>query len=139
MKEDDYRHLIYNLTMKFAKTLSKLNPEMTFCYVSGKATDSSEHGRSMWARVKGKTENDLMKLPFKQVFAFRPGYMQPTKGLKNTLTLYKFFALLYPLLRLVFLSGACTLKDVGIAMINVATRGYPKPVLEVNDIVAAAK
>jgi len=80
----------YKLTMNFASVLSKLNPEMTFCYISGAATDSTEKGRTMWAKVKGKTENDLMKLPFKQVYNFRPGYMQPTKGMNNTLPYYKF-------------------------------------------------
>jgi uncharacterized protein YbjT (DUF2867 family) len=78
MKEPEYHRLTYTLTLNFAETLSKLNRDTTFCYVSGGGTDSSEKGRSMWARVKGKTENDLMKLPFKQVFAFRPGYMHPT-------------------------------------------------------------
>jgi uncharacterized protein YbjT (DUF2867 family) len=83
MKEPEYYRLTYTLTLNVAQTLSKCNPDMTFCYVSGASTDSTEKGRSMWARVKGKTENDLMKLPFKQVFAFRPGYMHPTPGLKN--------------------------------------------------------
>lgn len=139
MKEDEYRHLTHDLTMNFATTLSKLNQEMIFCYISGAGTDSSEKGKLMWARVKGKTENDLMKLPFKQVYAFRPGFIKATKGMKNTLKYYKFFSWLYPLLRLVFPSGVSTLKEIGLAMIHVATGGYPKPVLEVNDIVAAAK
>ena len=87
MKEADYNRVTYDLTLHVANTLVKINPEMTFCYVSGAGTDSSEQGRSMWARVKGKTENDLLKLPFNAAYMFRPGYIQPIKGLKNT---YKF-------------------------------------------------
>ena len=85
MKEEDYTRMTYMLTMHVATTLSKCNTKMVFSYISGASTDSTEKGRSMWARVKGKTENDLKKLPFKHVYLFRPGYMQPTKGLKNTL------------------------------------------------------
>jgi hypothetical protein len=86
---DDYYKMTYTLTMGVARILSKGNPDMTFCYVSGSGTDSSEKGRLAWARVKGKTENDLMKLPFKQVYAFRPGYIHPTPGLKRTHPYYK--------------------------------------------------
>lgn len=138
-READYRHITYDLTMSVARTLSKLNSDMTFCYISGKATDSSEHGRLMWARVKGKTENDLMKLPFKRVFAFRPGMLRASEGMKNTLKYYKYVAWLYPVLRLLYPSGVSTLKELGLAMIHVSARGYGKPVLEVNDIVAAAR
>jgi len=139
MKEDDYRHVTYDLTINFAKTVSKLNSDMTFCYVSGKSTDSSEKGKLMWARVKGKTENDLMKLAFKQVFAFRPGFIKATKGQKNTLKYYKYFAWLYPILKVIYPSGACTLKEIALAMINVTEKGYSKHILEVNDIVAASQ
>lgn len=139
MKEEAYRHVTYDLTLSVARTLSKLNPEMTFCYISGKATDSTEHGRLMWARVKGKTENDLMKLPFKRVYAVRPGMLRATEGMKNTLKYYKYVAWLYPLLRLLYPSGVSTLKELGLAMIHVSARGNDKPVLEVNDIVAAAE
>jgi uncharacterized protein YbjT (DUF2867 family) len=138
MKEPEYFKLTYTLTMNVAQTLSKLNPDMTFCYVSGGGTDSSEKGRSMWARVKGKTENDLMKLPFKQVFAFRPGYMHPTKGLKNTLPYYKYMSWMYPFFRAVFPKFVSTLAELGLAMINVTRFGYEKQVLEVKDIVALA-
>ena len=137
--ESEYRHIIYDLTMSVARTLSKMNPDMTFSYISGKATDSSEHGRLMWARVKGKTENDLMKLPFKRVYAFRPGMLLPTPGMKNTLKYYKYITWLYPLLRLVAPSTVSTLKELGLAMIHVASKGYGTPILEVNDIVAASK
>lgn len=139
MKEDAYRHITYDLTMSVARMLSKLNSDMTFCYISGKATDSSEHGRLMWARVKGKTENDLMKLPFKRVFAFRPGMLRATKGMKNTLKYYKYVASLYPVLRLLYPSGVSTLNELGLAMVHVSARGYSKPVLEVKDIIAAAE
>ena len=139
MKEPEYYKMTYALTMHVAETLSKLNAGMTFCYVSGGGTDSTEKGRSMWARVKGKTENDLMKLPFKQVFAFRPGYMQPTKGLKNTLKPYKYIGWMYPLFRAVFPNGVSTLAEVGQAMINVTKFGYDKRILEVKDILVLAK
>src|SRR5258705_4871913 len=81
--EKDYHRLTYELTVHVAETLSHQNPRMVFCYVSGAATDSTEKGKVMWARVKGKTENHLLKLPFKKAYMFRPGYIQPTKGLKN--------------------------------------------------------
>ena len=139
MKEADYRRTTYDLTLNFANTLLTVNSAMTFCYVSGKSTDSAEKGRLMWARVKGKTENDLMKLPFTQVFAFRPGFMKATKGQRNTLKYYKYFAWLYPVMKIIYPSGACTLKEVGLAMINVSEKGFPKKILEVNDIIKATK
>ncbi|HEY8782438.1 MAG TPA: NAD-dependent epimerase/dehydratase family protein [Mucilaginibacter sp.] len=139
MKEPEYYKLTHTLTMNVAQALSKLNPDMTFCYVSGGGTDSSEKGRSMWARVKGKTENDLMKLPFKRVFAFRPGYMHPTKGLKNTNPYYKYITWMYPFFRKVFPNMVSTLAELGQAMINAARFGYEKQILEVKDIVALAK
>jgi len=139
MKEPEYYKLTYTLTMQVAQTLSKLNTDMTFCYVSGGGTDSTEKGRSMWARVKGKTENDLMKLPFKQVFAFRPGYMHPTKGLKNTLPYYKYLSWMYPFFRAVFPNFVSTLAELGLAMINVTRFGYGKAVIDVKDIVILAE
>lgn len=139
MKEPEYYKLTYTLTLHVAETLSKQNPQMIFCYVSGTATDSTEKGSSMWARVKGKTENDLMKLPFKKAYMFRPGYMQPTEGLKNTLSYYKYLSWLYPVVRKFFPQFVSTLKELGLAMINAARFGYEKQVLEVKDIVALAK
>ncbi|MEZ4774150.1 MAG: epimerase [Bacteroidia bacterium] len=138
MKEDQYHQLTYDLTMSFAKTLLKLNPDMTFCYVSGSGTDSSEKGRSMWGRVKGKTENHLLNLGFKQAYMFRPGYIQPTPGLKNTLKMYRFFAPFYPIWKKVFGKYVSTLEEIGLAMINVTQRGYEKKILEVSDIVEVA-
>ncbi|SDR95398.1 NAD dependent epimerase/dehydratase family protein [Mucilaginibacter mallensis] len=138
IKEPEYYKLTYTLTLNVAQTLSKLNPDMTFCYVSGGGTDSTEKGSSMWARVKGKTENDLMKLSFKRVYNFRPGYMHPTKGLKNVLPYYKYMSWLYPFVRRFFPQFVSTLAELGQAMINVVLIGYDKPVLEVKDIVKLA-
>ncbi|MBI3259415.1 MAG: epimerase [Ignavibacteriae bacterium] len=139
LNEEEYTRLTFDLTIHFAKTLSELNPDMTFCYVSGANTDSSEKGKSMWARVKGRTENYLFTLPFKSVFAFRPGYMKPTEGLKNSLRLYIGSSFVYPILRIIAPNAVSTLKDVGIAMINCAEKGYHKSILEVKDINAIAK
>jgi uncharacterized protein YbjT (DUF2867 family) len=139
MKEPEYTKLTYTLTMNFAGLLSRYNPQMTFCYISGASTDGTEKGRMMWARVKGKTENDLMKLPFKAVYAFRPGMMKATPGQKNLLPAYKYFAWLYPLLKLVVPNSASTLKEVARAMIEVSLHGYEKKVVEVMDILILAK
>ncbi len=137
--DEDYYKMTYTLTLNFAQTLLRHNTGMTFCYVSGSGTDSTEKGRLAWARTKGKTENDLMKLPFKQVFAFRPGFMQPTKGLKNALGAYKYVEWLFPALHTLFPGFVSTLAEVGKAMINVTLHGNEKKVLEVKDIVKAAK
>jgi uncharacterized protein YbjT (DUF2867 family) len=138
MNEADYRHLTYDLTLHVAKTLSRLNPDMTFCYISGAGTSSSEKG-SMWARVKGKTENDLLKLPFKSAYMFRPGIIRPTSGLKNTLKFYKYVNWMLPAFRAVFPKYISSLRELGQAMINSVTKGYPKRVLEVTDIVELSK
>jgi hypothetical protein len=139
MKQPEYTRITYELTMNFAQTLSKLNPDMTFCYVSGAGTDSSEKGRIMWARVKGKTENDLMKLQFKNVYAFRPAFMKPTKGLKNAPTFYKYILWLYPVLHPLFPQYFGPLSDVGLAMINCTAFSAEKKVLEAKDIAGLAK
>jgi uncharacterized protein YbjT (DUF2867 family) len=133
-----YSKITYELTKTFADTLVKLNPEMTFCYVSGLGTDSTENGKVMWARVKGKTENYLLHLGFKKAKMFRPGFILPAKGLKNTLTLYKIFFPLLPIIKLFFSKYICTLREVGLAMINVVAKGYEKEVLEIGDIKALA-
>lgn len=137
MKEPEYTRLTYTLTMHFAETVA--HPGMVFCYVSGAGTDGTEKGRSMWARVKGKTENDLGKLPFKAVYNFRPAMMKATKGQRNTLKAYKYFAWMYPVLKTLFPNMASTITEVGRAMINVSTRGYSKRVLEVSDILLVAR
>ena len=102
MKESEYTSITYDLTLNFARSLSRLNSDMTFCYVSGAGTDSSEKSRMMWARVKGKTENELMKLQFKDVYAFRPAFMKSVKGQKNLPKFYKYIQLPYPLLNALF-------------------------------------
>jgi putative NADH-flavin reductase len=134
MKEAEYYKLTYTLTLHIAKALVKNNPDMTFCYVSGASTDSTEAGRMMWARVKGKTENDLMKLPFKGVYNFRPGAIEATKGLKNVLSYYKYFSWLFPVIKLFAPNAIVKLREIGIAMINTITKGYEKQILEVSDI-----
>ena len=139
IKEEEYYRLTYNLTLHIAKTLVKQNNDMVFCYISGAGTDSTEKEKMNWARVKGKTENDLMKLPFKKVYAFRPGYMQPTKGLKNTLCYYKYVSWLYPVFRLLLPKYTSTLKELGLAMIQGVRNGYSKNILEVKDIIVLAK
>lgn len=133
MKEPEYKRNTYDTTLTFAKALHP-KPKMSFSYVSGSGTDSSEKGRSMWARVKGKTENDLMKLPFRQVFAFRPGVMIATEGQKNVLKYYKYFSWLIPVLKLVSPNFINSLHQVGQAMIYAAQYGYEKNVVEVKDI-----
>ena len=138
MKEPEYTRISYTLTMNVAQTLSKLNPGMTFCYVSGAGTDSTEKGRMMWARVKGKTENDLAKLPFKATYAFRPAFMLPTKGLKNTLSFYKYITWLYPIVHPLFPNSFGTLKELGLAMINCGIFGSEKKVLQAKDIAMLA-
>lgn len=137
MKEEDYTKMTYTLTMNVANTLSRKNNDMTFCYVSGAGTDSTEKGKLMWARVKGKTENDLMKLPFKKVYNFRPGIIEPTKGLQHTLGLYKYMGWIIPVVRL--FTPVVTLKQLGLAMINTAAKGYEKQILEVRDIIELSK
>ena len=139
MKEPEFYKLTYILTMNFATTLVNKNPGMIFCYISGSGTDNTEKGRMMWARVKGKTENDLVKLPFKSVYNFRPGIIKPTKGLKNTLSFYKYLGWLIPLIKLISSKSIVSLKQIGLAMIHAATKGYEKPILEVRDIIALSK
>ncbi len=134
MNERDYTRITYDLTMEAAKRLSALNPDMTFCYVSGMGTDSTGKGKTMWARVKGKTENDLLKLPFKAAYNFRPGFIKPIKGLKNAFKLATVMGAAYPLWKLVFPKYVCTLEDLGQAMIRVTQEGYPSRVIECLDI-----
>lgn len=134
MNEQDYTKLTYDLTLNFANKLLNKNADMTFCYVSGSGTDSSEIGRTMWARVKGKTENDLLKLPFKAVYNFRPAFMRPSPEAQNVKGVLKFIAALYPILRPFNKSYFLTLEEVGKAMIVVTLNGYNKNILEVQDI-----
>src|SRR5476651_1921647 len=128
---DTYFGMTYTLTMHVAETLNLLNPDMTFCYISGGGTDSTEQGRVRWARVKGKTENDLMKLPFKAVYNFRPGALIPEEGAKNVLKFYKYFSWLVPVVKLFWPSSISTIKAMGQAMIKVSLQGYDKNIVEV--------
>jgi uncharacterized protein YbjT (DUF2867 family) len=139
MNEKDYTRISYDLTMSAATVLSRLNPGMTFCYVSGTGTDSTEQGRVMWARVKGKTENALMKLPFKAAYMFRPGFIRPIKGVGNAHAISTAIGLLYPVWKILFPQYVCTLEELGLAMIHATGQGYPKQILENTDIVQLAK
>jgi uncharacterized protein YbjT (DUF2867 family) len=138
MKEETYRRVTYDLTVSVAKTLAKLNPTMTFIYVSGAGTDSTERGRSMWARVKGRTENTLLETPFKAVYLFRPAYIQPLHGVRTKTAwygaLYAVMRPFYPVLKMLFPNYVTTTECLGRAMLSVTTRGFPKPVLENRDI-----
>jgi uncharacterized protein YbjT (DUF2867 family) len=138
LKEPEYTRLTYDLTLGFARLLARLNPQMTFCYVSGAGTDSTEQGRQMWARVKGRTENELLRLPFRAAYMFRPGFMKVTPGQRNILPFYKYIAWLYPLARRFTPGFVSTMAEVGQAMLNVTRYGYEKKVLEVKDIVQLA-
>jgi hypothetical protein len=139
MKEKDYTRITYDLTMQAANTLAKLNPDLTFCYVSGAGTDSTERGRLMWARVKGKTENDLSNLPFKAAYMFRPGFIKPNKGLKNAYTSSRILGKFYPVWKILFPKYVCTMTDLGLAMIQAAVSGYNKKVIENPDISQLAR
>lgn len=141
-KEADYRRVTYEFTLAAGQVLARLNPGMVFIYVSGVGTDSSEQGRSMWARVKGKTENDLLALPF-DAYMFRPGVIVPLHGIRSKTRLYQAFYTvlgpLLPMLRAIFRDSVLTTEEVGRAMIHVARGGWPKRILEPADIGAAAK
>jgi len=138
MKEEEYEHLTYDLTMAAAETLCRLNPQMKFFYVSGAGTDSTEHGRSMWARVEGRTENALLRLPFAAAYMFRPGLIQPLHGVRSKTTFYRVFYVfsspLFPLLRRAFPNQVLTTEEIGRAMLAVARHGYEKHILEARDI-----
>ena len=140
--EVEYHGLTFDITLAAARTLAGVNPGMTFCYVSGQGTDSSERGRSMWARVKGKTENALLRLPL-EAYMLRPGYIQPLGGIKSKTLVYRVFyemmAPLYPILRRLTPNLVTTNEVVGRAMISLAVGGYAKRILEVGDINRVAK
>jgi uncharacterized protein YbjT (DUF2867 family) len=139
MSESEYSHITYDVTIHFADTLAGLNPQMIFNYVSGSLTDSSEKGSVMWARVKGKTENALMRSGFQKVYNFRPGFMRPTPGQRNIKSYYKVIGWLYPFLRVVLPNQVSTMREVGLAMINSVLKGYPKQILEIRDINSLAR
>ena len=132
--KEEYEKITYELTLNFAKTLVQLNSELVFTYVSGSGTDSSEKSKLHWARVKGKTENDLLKLPFKDAYMYRPGYIHPIKGLQNSYRIYKVLSPFYPIFEKLFPKYVSTLEELGRSMINVSLNGYEKKVLECVDI-----
>ena len=138
MNEERYRHLTYDVTLAAATTLARLNPQMTFTYVTGAGTDSTEQGTRMWARVKGKTENDLLKLPFKGAYMFRPGAIQPMHGIRSkTAWVQVVYTATWPLwsvLRRISPRLVTSTEQMGRAMIHVARTGYPSKILEMEDI-----
>lgn len=133
ISEEDYRRITYDTTLHFAIACNP-NPEMSFIYVSGGGTDSSEKGRMAWARIKGKTENDLMKLPFKQAFGFRIGFMIASPGQKRVLKYYRYFRWLVPVLKAVTPNMISTIREVALSMVYAAQNGYHKNVIDVKDI-----
>jgi uncharacterized protein YbjT (DUF2867 family) len=138
MSEEKYTALTYDLTLSFARTIAPLNPQMTFIYVSGASTDSTEKGRTMWARVKGRTENALLRLPFKAAYMFRPGFIQPLHGIRSKTRLYQLiYNLIAPLtlhLKDRLPKYITTTEQIGRAMLAVARNGYPKTILDPEDI-----
>jgi uncharacterized protein YbjT (DUF2867 family) len=138
MSEENYEQVTYGFTIAAARVLVKVNPKMTFIYVSGAGTDSTERGSSMWARVKGKTENELLRLPFRAAYMFRPGLIVPLHGIRSKTRVYRVFYILLgpllPLLRGRFPKYVTTTEQIGLAMLKVAKQGWPKPVLETSDI-----
>ncbi|WP_425992636.1 NAD-dependent epimerase/dehydratase family protein [Afipia sp. DC4300-2b1] len=138
MDAERYRHLTYDITLAAARSLARLNPDITFVYVTGAGTDSTEQGRVMWARVKGKTENDLLKLPFRAAYMFRPGAIQPLHGVRSKTAwvqaLYVITGPLLGFLHQVAPKYVTTTEEVGRAMLSVAKLGYPTPILEMDDI-----
>jgi uncharacterized protein YbjT (DUF2867 family) len=138
MKAEDYERVTYGITMAAAETLCRLNPKMRFFYVSGAGTDSTEQGRSMWARVKGRTENALLRLPFAAAYMFRPGLIVPMHGERPKAVVYQaVYTIARPLLSLLrrsFPNHVVTTEEIGQAMLIVARRGYPKHILEIRDI-----
>jgi uncharacterized protein YbjT (DUF2867 family) len=138
LTEEQYQRVTYDIAMAAARTLVKLNPGMTFVFVSGTGTDSTESGRTMWARVKGKTENALLRLPFKAAYMFRPAFIQPLHGIQSKTKSYRFFYAvsgpIFPILKKLFPKYMTTTEQLGRAMIKAVKHGAPKQVLEAEDI-----
>ncbi|HKD17737.1 MAG TPA: epimerase [Thermoanaerobaculia bacterium] len=135
MSEEAYTRVTHDLTLAAARAILEAGSKPTFCYVSGAGTDAN--GRAMWARVKGRTENDLLAMPFRGAYMFRPGYIQPRRGVRSKTgwyrTFYAAFGVLYPLLRLALPSLVTSTDVLGRALVRVAAEGYPKPILETRD------
>ncbi len=143
MKEEQYKRITYDFTLSLAKTLEEINPNMTFIYISGEGTDSSEKGRVTWARVKGKTENDILKLGFQQAFMFRPGMIIPQRGIKSKTQSYQFmydyFMWLVKMVKALAPNSVINTTQLGQAMINAMLRGYPTKILRPKDIIQLSK
>ena len=139
VSKQEYERITYATTLAVAQTLRRLNPDLSFVYVTGAGTDGTERGRSHWARTKGRTENALLRLPFRSAFMFRPGFMRPSPEQRNVLGMYKYLNWLYPIARWLAPGYVSTMQEVGVAMLKAVQTGYPKPVLEVRDIVALAQ
>lgn len=143
LNEEQYRQITYGFTIALAKTLFEINKEMTFIYVSGQGTDSTEKGKMMWARIKGKTENDLLSMGFRQAFMFRPGVIIPLKGIRSRTKSYQFmydyFMWLVKIIKFISPGSVVTTSQIGLAMINALHTGYDKKVLSPKDIIALSK
>ena len=143
LNEKEYTNITHGFTLSLAKSLYEINPKMTFNYVSGEGTDSSEKGRMMWARVKGKTENDLLQLGFKQAFMFRPGAIIPLRGIKSRTKSYQFmydyFMWLVRLIKAIAPNSVVDTTQIGLAMINSVQKGYSQKVLKPKDIIQISK
>ena len=139
MSEEKYHLITHDYAVRAAETLCELNNEMVFCFISGAGADDTLKSRLMWARVKGKTENSLKALPFKAAYIFRPAYIQPVKGVKPSMAMYRIVRHFYPVLKLLFPKMATTTEEVGRAMIRVVRHGYEKKVLENPDIIKAGR
>ena len=142
MREAEYRALTYDVTLAVAAEMLAVSPQLTFIFVSGEGTDSSERGRSMWARVKGKTENDLLAMPFKAAYMFRPGFIQPLRGVRSKTpayqAVYNVTRSITPMLRALFPRHTTTTVNIGRAMIEVAVEGFPRSIINTADINALA-
>jgi uncharacterized protein YbjT (DUF2867 family) len=143
LNEEQYKNITYDYTLSLAKTLFEINPKMTFNYVSGVGTDSTEKGRMMWARVKGKTENDLLKMGFKQAYMFRPGMIIPLRGIKSRTKMYQFmydyFMWLVKIVKALSPNSVVTTTQIGLAMINSMFKEYPVNILTPKDIIILSK
>ncbi len=143
MKEAEYSRITHDLTLSIARTLQRLNPGLVFVYVTGAGTDSTGNGASMWARVKGRTENALLAMGFRAAYMFRPGFIQPMKGVRSRIRAFQALlgvvSPLWPVFRTLFSSQVTTTEKIGLAMIHAVQRGYPRPVLTPRDINALAE
>lgn len=138
MTSEAYYQTTYTLTLRFAQTVARLNPGLVFCYVSGAGTDRTGTSRLEWARVKGKTENDLDAIPGLKVYGLRPGFIKPIKGMKHTSKYYKYVMWMYPFGRLLYPNGFCTMEELALAMIRLSKEGFGSKVISGKDLIKLA-